>query len=113
MINIITKNLKEYLLISISGEATIENISRIKSEIKDILEINKKIILDLEGISGFDYTFIQLLNSLLKTSQKEPIEIKIKDTAILKKINILISDVGILNCKDYIPSIISNNLEFV
>ncbi len=50
----------------IEGDYSINNIERIKEELKKILENDKKIHLDIKNIENIDLTAIQLLYSLKK-----------------------------------------------
>ena len=58
-----------------SGQLTINNIDKIKEDLKKHLKINKSLNLITKDVENMDLTFVQLILSLIKSGKKGGYEV--------------------------------------
>ncbi len=87
------KDVKGEKTITLSGQLTINSITKLVAEMKDLLQNTSNVNIQVKEVENMDLTFIQMLFAIKNSGKKENYKIKV-NMDLSEELTLLISNAG-------------------
>ena len=79
------------------GDFSIQNIETTKDEINSKIDVNQSVVVDINGVTNIDVSFLQLIYSLILYFEKNKISVQIASSGLSEDCKLIIKRAGFDN----------------